>query len=204
MTPRSTRMTLLGAMLMAGCQCPNADIVEIDSNVSSSASGEVVTGSSTSTDASTGEPFDASRWAGRYHFEHVFVPFGEPSDTLGADALVNFEILPDGRATMFYDKCFFEQPVTIAYEWLPSEDDGWLTLHPGEGESSLRFLDNQDVGILRVQLVEPCRELNFEIDGRPPGFTIVRPGESCWVDRCTVYHVMQVDYCEGEEPPPCP
>lgn len=200
MIPRST-WPLLAATWLSGCQCASADIVQLDSEASS-ASGETFMGPSSS-DTSTGEPFDASRWIGRYHFENTFLPFGERGDPHGSYSLVNFEILPDGRASMFYDNCSFDEPVTIAYEWLPAED-GWLSLHPGVGETSLRFMSNTDVGTIRIQLVEPCRELNFEIDGYPPGFTIVRPGESCWVDRCTTYHILQLDYCEGEEPPPCP
>jgi hypothetical protein len=201
MTPRSTWMTLLAATWLAGCHCASADIVELDSEGSSSASGGEFTGSSAS---STGEAFDASRWIGRYHFEHTFLPFGERGDTHGDRSLINFEILPAGRAMMFYDSCSLEEVITISYEWLPSEEEGWLRLHPGAGETSLRFMANPDVDDIRLQLVEPCRELNFEVDGRSPGFTIVRPGESCWVDRCTTPNIMQVDYCEGEEPPPCP
>lgn len=204
MTARLTKMPLLAATLLAGCQCPGAHIVEIASDDSSSASGGVLEESAASTDGSTGEPFDASRWIGRYHFENTFLPFGERGDPHGTYSLVNFEILPDGRASMFYDACSFVEPITIAYEWLPS-GDGWLSLYPGVGETSLRYLDIEEVEILRAHLVEPCRELEFEIDGRPdPALHIVRPGESCWVDRCTTYHIMQIDYCEGEEPPPCP
>ena len=39
---------------------------------------------------------------------------------------------------------------------------------------------------------------------RSQGFVVVRPGASCWVERCTTPGLIQVDYCEGEEPPPCP
>lgn len=155
-------------------------------------------------DDSTGAPFDASRFIGRYHFESAFLPFGERGDPHGTYALVNFEILPDSRATMFYDDCTFDVPITIDYRWTPS-DEGWLSLHPGAGETSLRYWALVGLESLRVRIVEPCRALELEIDGEPdPGFYSVKPGESCRVDRCTTYHIMQVDYCEGEEPPPCP
>jgi hypothetical protein len=203
MTPRSTRMSLLAATWLAGCQCADADIVEIDSDASSSSSGETSTGSSTGGDGTTGEPFDASRWIGRYHFEHTFTTLGEPMDSSYAGSLTNFEILSDGRAMMFYDHCSYEEPLTVAYEWFPSED-GWLSLRPGPGETSLRFMANPGVETIRLRLIEPCRELEFEVDGRPPGFYIVRPGASCWVNRCTTPGIAQLDYCEGEEPPPCP
>jgi hypothetical protein len=202
MSLRWTSMMLGAATWLAGCECASTDVVDHDSEASSSAS----SGSSSTTEASgtTAEPFDASRWIGRYHFENVFLPFGERGDPHGSSSLVNFEILPDGRASMFYDNCSFEAPVTIAYEWSPSEEAGWSSLYPGAGESSLRYMANDDVETLRVRLVEPCRELRFEIDGKPDGgFYIIRPGESCWVDRCTAPNIMQVDYCDGEEPPPC-
>src|SRR5690606_30066793 len=156
-----------------------------------------------SSDGSTGEPFDASRWIGRYHFENVLLPFGERGDPQGSASLTNLEILPDARATMFYDNCVFDEPILIEYEWRPSPD-GWMDFLPGAGESSLRFRADPEVESLRVRLVEPCRELEVEVDGGDVGFTVVRPGEACWVDRCTTPGIMQIDYCEGEEPPPCP
>lgn len=203
MTTRSAHWALLAATWLAGCQCASTDIVELDSDASSSSSGEASTGSSTARDSTTGEPFDASRWIGRYHFEHTFATFGEPSDSSYAGSLSNFEILPDGRATMLDDDCSYEEPITIAYEWFPS-GDGWLSLQPGLGETSLRFMANPDVDTIRLRLIEPCRELELEVDGRPLSFTKVRPGASCWVNRCTTPGIAQLDYCEGEEPPPCP
>jgi hypothetical protein len=202
MNHRSIRMTLLAATWLSGCQCANGDIVELDSEASSSSAEEAFTGSSTSSDG-TGEPFDASRWIGRYHFENVFLPFGERGDSHGDNALINFEIPPDSRATMFNDDCSFDEGITTVYEWVPSEE-GWLSLHPGPGETSLRFWANPDVDTLRVQMIDSCRALRFERDGQIVSWTTFRPGESCWVDRCTAPNIMQVDYCEGEEPPPCP
>jgi hypothetical protein len=194
---------LVTATWLAGCQCASADIVEIGSDDTASASGEVLAGSTASNDGSTGEPFDASRWIGRHHFENPFLPFGERGDPLGTYVLANFEILADGRALMFYDRCALDEGFTIAYEWAPSEA-GWLRSRPGSGETSLRFLSDEDVDGLRVQLIEPCRELRFEVDGAINTAFRFYPGESCWVDRCTTPGIMQVDYCEGEEPPPCP
>jgi hypothetical protein len=105
---------------------------------------------------------------------------------------------------MFVDHCAYDEPVIIAYEWTPDEEPGWLELYPGAGESSLRFVAFEDLETLRVRLIEPCRELEFEADGVTDPWFPVRPGESCWVDRCTTGSVMQVDYCEGEEPLACP
>lgn len=209
MSLRPTPTMLLAATWLASCHCENASLVKLDSDEPTSTFNETDTGSSSASasstgDGTTGAPFDASRWLGRYHFENPFLPFGERGNPNGSFSLANFEILPDGRASMFYDDCSFEAPVDIAYEWLPSDEEGWLRLYPGAGETSLRYLSNDDVETLRVKLVEPCRELRFEIDGGPQGFAIVRPGASCWVDRCTTPNIMQIDYCEGEEPPPCP
>ena len=209
MSLRSTLPVLLAATWLAGCHCESSSLVVLDSDESTSMLTTADTGSPSASassigGATTGAPFDASRWIGRYHFENVFLPFGELGDPAGSYSLTNFEILADGRASMFHDHCSFEEPVIIAYEWLPSDEEGWLSLYPGEGETSLRFMAIDDVETLRVQLVEPCRELRFDIDGRSQGFVVVRPGASCWVERCTTPGLIQVDYCEGEEPPPCP
>ena len=198
---RSTRTALVATLFPTGCHCENADIVGIDSDDAVTASDGALTGpSSTST---TGEPFDASRWLGRYHYENVFLPFGERGEPHGSYSLANFEILPDSTATMFYDHCSYDQGVTTLYTWAPS-DDGWLELYPGPGEPALRFWADPDVETLRVHMVDACRELEFEIDGRIEGLAPFRPGESCWIDRCITPGIIHVDYCEGEEPPPCP
>lgn len=190
----------LALVSSTGCHCSNADIVELDSDSASGTFGETSTGSATSSEGSTGEPFDASRWIGRYHFEHVFYPFGERGDYYSSQSLINFEILPDSRATMVYDHCNLEEAFTIEYEWRPDED-GWLSLYPGEGETSLRFMEDSEVETLRVRLIEPCRELDFDYDGMKVAFTVVRPGAACWIDKCTTGGtIMHVDYCEGEEP----
>ncbi|MCX4242081.1 hypothetical protein [Paraliomyxa miuraensis] len=203
MTFRSITPILLVLVSTVGCQCADTDLVEPNTEASSSSADESSSGVDDGIDASTGEPFDASHWIGRYHFENVFLPFGERGDPLGDFSLINFEIRPDSRATMFYDDCHFEEPIVIAYEWDPSED-GWLSLRPGEGESSLRFMADPDVEMLRVRLIQPCRELEFDYDGSGVAFTVIRPGASCWVDKCTTPGIIQVDYCEGEEPTePC-
>lgn len=207
MTPRSTQGTLLGALWLAGCQCASEDIAGVESEASSSTSGGSLSGTSTSGDGSTSEPFDASRWLGRYHFENPFLPFGERGDSLGSNALINVELVADARATIVYDDCAFDEAITRAYEWTPGEG-GWLDLQPGPGEPWLRFLGSERVESLRVQLFdpgEPCRdrELRFEVDGAINTSLRFFPGESCWVDRCTTPNVMQVDYCDGEQPPAC-
>jgi hypothetical protein len=183
------------------CQC--AQVRDDGAGLGSSSSETSTGGSSSSSGGSTGEPFDVSRWLGRYHYESVFLPFGELGDPHGSYKLVNFEIFADSRAELFHDECSLEEPIVIAYEWEPDEV-GWLRLRPGDGEASLRFGAAEKLDSLRVQLIEPCRELEFEIDGISGGFGRYFPGESCWVVRCTVPNLMQVDYCEGEEPPPCP
>jgi hypothetical protein len=200
----SRETTLLLVSLSVACHCPEA--VEIDAAPSSSGTSSTSTGETN--ESSTGEPFDASQWLGVYHYENPFLPFGEPVDPLGTDrTLANFEIFADFRATMLYDNCSFDEPIVIDYVW-ESDEQGWLRLLPGDGESSLRYKSVENVKSLRVQRTEPegmCRSrLVFELDGIDDGFAPFHPGESCWVDRCTSPNLMQVDYCDGEEPPPCP
>jgi hypothetical protein len=207
-TPKADIMTYLVratvvvvTACLTGCHCASADGQDTDRATSTS---EESTGiSMTSSEASTGEPFDASRWLGRYHYENVFLPFGERGEHLGSAMLINFEVFADSTAVMFYDPCVFDEPIIINYTWMPGEP-GWLDLRPGEGEASLRFLSTDNLETLRVQLIESCRELAFEVDGWVNSSVPFHPGESCWVDRCTTPGIMQVDYCEGEEPPPCP
>lgn len=193
----SRGIMLMLVVLSAACHCEQA--VELATDLSTSTSEST----SEASESSTGEPFDASRWVGRYHYENVFLPFGELGDPHGSRALSNFEIFADSRAVMLYDDCSFDEPIVVEYLWEPDEP-GWLRLFPGEGESSLRLVGIEGLETLRVQLIEPCRELAFEADGTIVPWSSYYPGESCWVDRCTVPNLMQVDYCEGEEPPPCP
>jgi hypothetical protein len=154
-----------------------------------------------SSEESTGAPFDASRWIGRYHYEYAFAEWGDPEYT---DMLVNFEIFADSTAIMLYDHCIFDGPQIIAYEWTPDEEPGWIALHPGAGESYLRLLSGESLETLRVRLLEPCRGLRFEYDGFEDDLLPFYPGESCWIDRCGDGMSPVVGYCEGEEPPPCP
>jgi hypothetical protein len=208
---RTVKATMLAlASLSAACHCPQA--VETDTDPSTSTSDSSTGASSHGSETSeggtgTGEPFDALRWIGRYHYEDTALSFGEVGDPYGPPMLVNFEIFPSSRATMVYDHCSFDEPIVIDYAWEPDED-GWLRLLPGEGETSLRVLAAENLKALRVRRVVPvdsCRaQLNFEADGVLDDFHRFHPGESCWVDRCTSPNLMQVDYCDGEEPPPCP
>ena len=198
MTYPSLQRALLPAVLSTACSCAQGD--EQTSVSGDGSSGEPMASSG---QTSTGATFDASRFIGRYHLENHFLPFGERGDAPGPAALGNFEVLPDGRASLLYDECSFEDPILITYDWEPS-GDGWLSLLPGPDEPSLRYMSATDLEALRVRLIEPCRELRFEIDGQEDGFAPFHPGESCWVDRCTTPGIMQVDYCDGEEPPPCP
>jgi len=198
------------AMPSIGCQCEQGLEDGTEATTGTSLATEALTGgasssesSSGSSDASTGALFDPSRWIGRYHYQDPWLEFGERGDPLGPHMLLNFEIHADSTASMHYDDCAFDEPTVVAYEWTPGEP-GWLDLHPGEGESSLRVMAGHDLDSVRIQLVEPCRALQFEIDGIIDHWLLLRPGASCWTDRCTTGNLMEVDYCEGEEPPPCP
>lgn len=105
---RCIGMTLVAGMWLAGCECSNRNVIVLDSEASSGSSGERSTDSEGSNTGTAGEWFDASRWIGRYHFENTFITFGERGDSGATNSLVNFEILADSTATIFYDDCAFD------------------------------------------------------------------------------------------------
>lgn len=191
---------LAWAVLPAGCQCAGGDDSDDPVTTGTGAStGQFQASSGESTDV----PFDASRWVGRYHYEDPRLGFGERGEPLGPAMLLNFEIFEDSTATLLYDDCSLAEPFVIDYAWVPT-DVGWLSLHPGGDETSLRFGTTDGLLGLRVLLIRvPCRELRFELDGYVYEWLPFRPGASCWVDRCTTPGIVQLDYCEGEAPPPC-
>jgi hypothetical protein len=198
------RSWLLFTLLSPACQCDRTIEHDTDDATSTGTSTTSDSATASSSEESTGAPFDASRWLGRYHFETAFLEFGERGEFIGsAQTLSNFEIFADGTATMLFEYCAMSPSRFIHYEWEPDEP-GWIALHPGEGETTLRMEAAEDLDSLRVHLIEPCRELELEMNGRILGFTTYRPGASCWVARCPSPNIYHVDYCEGEEPPPCP
>lgn len=153
--------------------------------------------------ASEPEPtsvLDPAGWIGVYHFEHPDLPLGERGDPHGTYSLVNFELHASGRATVVFDDCHFDHPLTHHYRWAPSLEPGWLELQPGPSEYDLRLLGIQKVDTLRIELLPRDHALRFEADGEINPFFVFWPGESCWIDRCTTPSIMQVDYCEGERP----
>jgi hypothetical protein len=204
----NTRQWILALVAVApACDCESSSYVATsatesdasDGTTSTSGASGMLAGSSSAADESTGAPFDASRWLGRYHYEYPYAEWGDP---LYTSMLVNFEIFEDGTATLLYDECSTDLLTLIHYEWKPDEEPGWIELHPGAGETYLRFLVDQPYETLRVQLIEPCRKLELELDMKPS--LDLYPGASCWLHRCGHGLNLVVDYCEGEEPPPCP
>jgi hypothetical protein len=200
------RSWMLLMLLPFACQCDRT--IEHDSDGATSMGASTTSGSSSasSSEESTGAPFDASRWLGRYHYEFALMTFGEAGPTHGAGGtLANFEILADGTATMLHEYCGMIPSQIVKYEWVSDEPD-WLALHPGEGETSLRYNAATDLDSLRVHMIGPCRELELEADGQIVDWTTFKPGASCWVreSRCFPPDSTHIDYCEGEEPPPCP
>jgi hypothetical protein len=194
---------LAWAVLPAGCRCEGGDERD-ELATTGSGTGSSTGGSRTSSGEDPEAPFDASRWVGRYHYEDPGLAFGERGEPSGPAMLYNFEIFEGSTATLSYDDCSLAAPLVIDYTWVPT-DDGWLSLNPGADETSLRFGTVDGLLRLRVLLIRvPCRELRFELDGYVYEWLPFRPGASCWIDRCTTPGVVQVDYCEGEEPPACP
>jgi hypothetical protein len=200
------RSWMLLTLLSPACQCDRTIEHDTDDATSTGTSTTSDSATASSSEESTGAPFDASRWLGRYHVEFPLTTFGEPGPTHGGGgSLVNFEIFADGTATMVYEDCGSSPSIIVNYAWVPDEPD-WLALHPGDGETSLRYMALEGLETLRVHIMEPCRELEVEYDGRIDAWSPFFPGASCWVhpDRCFPPDSTHRDYCEGEEPPPCP
>jgi hypothetical protein len=191
---------LAWAVLWAGCQCEGESGDGGGSSTATTTS--TTTGASSGRSLSSGPqaPFDASRWVGRYHYEDPRLELGERGEPLGPAMLANFEIFEDATATLLYDDCTLAEPLVSDYVWT-TDDDGWLSLDPAGDEATLRFGTIDGLLGLRVRLIfVPCPELRFEVDGYVYEWLPFRPGESCWVDRCTTPGIVQIDYCEGEEP----
>lgn len=214
-----TRCLAGGLMLLAvGTSSCKTDAAGSDASSTSEDAGSVAsTASATTTGAATestslpsaddsGEPFDTAQWVGRYHYDDPFQTFGELQPPQGEAGLGNFEIFPDLTAHMSYENCNVMMPrIEIEYRVEPV-DASTVQLLPGEGESSLRYRGGANLDGISVTLHE-CSSLEFSImDEDVQLVEWWRPGAACWVDRCeTVSPVMfHIDYCEGEDPAPCP
>ena len=154
------------------------------------------------TAGSTEEAVDASRFIGTFHNENDFVPFGREVYDPGSASIANLEIRADGTAHMSYEICSEQyEPREIAWRW-EVHPGPWLELFPGPGEGSLRFMAVDELESLRVMPVGDC-DLHFEVDGELVPYETFRPGLACWVNRCEPTGTVHIDYCDGEEPPPC-
>ena len=174
--------------------------------------GVTSTSTSASADSSTGAPFDIAPWVGRYHYEWPFSPFGEVNNTNGGTTLANFEIRADSTALSTYEECSSESPTVIEYVVEPLSQMR-VRLLPGPGDATLRYLAGLELDEIQITLDEGCGVLAFHLTREPGDLPLTEPfwhpGAACWVDRCTSttpegVTAFQIDYCEGEEPPPCP
>jgi hypothetical protein len=199
-------LALWSACVLVGCG-PTLDAH--DQGTSGEGAGSSSTTMTTITEVSTTNPAeDASRFLGVFHYDHQ--DFG---DWVWCDAdvaprwppLINVEIRPDGTAGMFMQECvplFGDHPLEVEWRWELVQDE-WLELRPGPGEASLRFIEPNELASLRATIDDQCT-MRFEADGEPLLPYVFRRGRACWWNRCEPSWTMYIDYCEGEEPPPCP
>jgi hypothetical protein len=167
---------------------------------------ETSTGSAeaTSSATTTDDPVDVSRFIGVFHNEHWLVPLGRTVDFPGGVSLANLEIRTDGTASMTMETCS-ELDGTRHFEWRWEARPGpRLEFLPSPGEDEvLRFMAFAELESLFAYPVDPCG-FPFEADGVPITTDTFRPGRACWVNRCEAPSWMvEIDYCEGEELPPC-
>ena len=212
----------LGCMLGLGCQrqLPSGEgsageAAGTGAQGTTEDEGPGVTSTSTnaSADSSTGAPFDIEPWVGRHHYEGFLSQFGEATTTNGGTTLANFEIRPDSTALSTYDDCFIETPIPIEYVIEPLSQTR-VRLQPAPGDATLRYSAGLELDEIQLTLDERCGVITLELTGGawvpgPVVDNLWHPGAACWVDRCTSTTpagetTYQIDYCEGEEPPPCP
>jgi hypothetical protein len=209
------RCGAVGFVLVAGLTSPACECAErepydtmeptsVTSLETTTAEAMTTTGSASSS-GTTDDMEDVSRFLGAFHYEVNVIAFGFESEILAEPMILNIEILADGTASMTMetcDKAFGTLEIAWTWELGPGPS---LELAPGLGETSLRYATLTDVESIRVMPLDEC-DLAFEIDGHIVWQDGYYPGKACWVKRCEEsgdivrYHI---DYCDGEEPPPC-
>lgn len=199
---------VLAVSFASGCECSDRplhemDAVAEDTTVETEAgSSESATTASTTTEASSGEPIDVSPFLGIFHAEYWVVPFGRETDNAGEVALANLEIRADGTANMTWETCnLLAGTRDVAWTW-EAQPGPTLAFSRGPGEDSLEYFALTELESLRAFLVDDCA-FQFEADGEPITTQTFRPGLACWVNRCEPAWTVHIDYCEGEDPPPC-
>jgi hypothetical protein len=195
-----------------GCECAERepyDTMEptsVTSLETTTAEAMTTTGSASSS-GTTDDMEDVSRFLGAFHYEVNVVAFGFEVPLYGdpPPSMLNVEIFADGTASMTMESCTGSfETIEIAWTWDLGPGPS-LELAPGLGETSLRYASLTDAKSIRVTPLDEC-DLVFEIDGHIVWQDGYYPGKACWVKRCEEAgeHVRyHIDYCEGEEPPPC-
>jgi hypothetical protein len=199
---------VLGAGLSSrGCECAEREPYDVTestgvTSLEATTANAMTTMGMEATSRSTDDTADVSPFLGIFHNENQYIPFGRETTNPSDPSIANVEILPDGTATMTMETCNEDfGPLAIAWRWA-ARTGPWLEFTPGPGEESLRFMVLTDLASLRATIDDDCG-LQFEIDGEPLTVQTFRRGKACWVNRCEPSWTVHIDYCEGEEPPPC-
>jgi hypothetical protein len=207
MSGGSMTVLVLGAGLASACECADRryhDAAGASSTTDPGApSSDSATGSAEGTSAATTteEPVDVSRFIGVFHNEHWLTPFGREVQNPGGVSLANLEIRADGTASMTVETCNLENgTLHQAWTWEPHPGPR-LELSPVADEA-LDFMWLWDLESLWAVSLDGCA-FQFEADGVPVTSDTFRPGAACWVNRCDPSYEIHIDYCKGEEPPPC-
>jgi hypothetical protein len=199
---------VLVAAPASACECAERRLHDMDDAAegttldSEGTTQGAVTATGAAEGSSTGEPIDVSPFLGIFHAEHWGTPFGREVTNPGGVALANLEIRPDGTASMTMETCN-ELGGTREFAWTWEARPGpMLEFSPGPGEDSLDYFALTDLESLRAYLVDDCA-FQFEAAGDLLTTETFRPGLACWVNRCDPTWTIHLDYCDGEEPPPC-
>lgn len=202
----------VAGLLASGCECSERPLHELDAMDAGaeSTTGETQAGSAEGAAAatggtegsSTGEVIDVTPFLGVFHAEHWVTPFGHEVPNPGGVALANLEIRADGTASMIWETCsLLAGTREVGWTW-EAHPGPVLEFSPGSGEDSLDYFALTDLVSLRAYFVDDCG-FQFEADGDLITTQTFRPGLACWVNRCEPSWTVHLDYCEGEDPPPC-
>ncbi len=185
------------------CECSDRSRDDVDATIAGSGTAEVTTEDTASTAETPEGTVDVSRFIGVFHNEHWLVPLGREVDFPGGASLANLEIRADGTASMTMETCS-ELDGTRHFEWRWEARTGpRLEFLPQPEDGVLSFMSFAELESLFAYPSEPCA-FQFEADGVPITTETFRPGRACWVNRCEEPSWMiEIDHCEGEEPPPC-
>lgn len=207
MTPICTvqASVVLVTSLVSACECADGRRHDAASSTTdpetTSSEGSTGNAGGTSVATTTADPVDVSRFIGVFHNEHWLTPFGREVHNPGGVSLANLEIRPDGTASMTIETCNLDHG-TLHQAWTWKSHPGPRLEFSPVADEALQFMWLSDLESLSAFPVDQCA-FQFEADGIAVPSDTFRPGRACWVNRCEPSYEIHIDYCEGEEPPPC-